>query len=103
MKCTFLANCGLHLEGENSSILIDAPNGTIDGFDSTTTNELCTMAAAEKPYDRLCGIFFTHLHPDHYDKKRLADLLRGHKNAVVFCPGTGDDFGVINTEDFTVR
>ncbi len=103
MKCTFLANCGLHLVGENSSILVDAPNGMIDGFDTTSQETLNGMMNAVPPYDRLRGLFFTHLHPDHYDKNRLSLVIGGHEDATLFLPKEVETSGVITAGDFTVH
>ena len=104
MRCTFLENCGLLLSCEFSSILVDAPNGRIDGFDTTSEGTLFAMASAEPPYNTLCGLFFTHLHPDHFDQNRLAMVLEKHKNAVVFLPRAEDaPNGTLTAGEFTVH
>lgn len=82
MKITLLCSCGLLLEHENSRILIDAPNGDFPPFYPLPDTTLDTLKQGS-----LDGLFFTHLHPDHYDPARAAAMLAAHPDAVSFLPG----------------
>lgn len=82
MKITLLCSCGLLLEHENSRILIDAPNGDFPPFYSLPEMALDTLKQGN-----LDGIFFTHLHSDHYDSARAPELLAAHPAITSFFPG----------------
>lgn len=43
------------------------------------------MLAGEPPYDAVCGVLFTHAHPDHYSASR-AEQLRAACGVQVFLP-----------------
>ena len=104
MRCTFLANCGLLLEHGGQSILVDAPNGLHTLFDGVSAEDHRKMVTGQSPYDGLCGIFFTHRHSDHYDKKRVREITDARREVPSYAPnGLTPKEGVVHAGVFTVR
>lgn len=104
MRCTFLANCGVLLESNDASILVDAPNGLHTQFDGVSQDEHKAMVAGLAPYDGLCGMFFTHRHADHYDKKRVMEITAVRQNVGACVPnGATPTEGVVQAGPFLVR
>lgn len=104
MRCTFLANCGLLLESDDHSILVDAPNGLHTAFDGVSDAEFEKMLHGMPPYDGLCAMFFTHRHLDHYDKKRVRQLSQTRPDVAAYAPnGLTPLEGQVQAGDFTVR
>lgn len=104
MRCTFLANCGLRLEHEGSVILVDAPNSLHSIFDGLSEAEHKKMVDGVAPYEGLCGLFFTHTHADHYDKKRVREITDARQNICAYAPnGQIPREGTLSVGPFTVR
>ena len=62
------------------------------------------MAAGTAPYDGLCGMFFTHGHADHCDKKRVREITSVRQNVGAYVPnGATPAEGVVQTGPFLVR
>ena len=108
LRCTFLANCGLHLEYAGESILIDAPNGLRTAFDAVPFEEGERIITGSAPYDTLLGMFFTHKHSDHYDRSRVRAAAASRPNLVIFAPNGNTeasgsvDLGVYRVSYFTI-
>ena len=86
MKITLLCNCGLALEAEGQTLLIDA-----------LTQELAPFYRAPEPVRQaiidgrgdcksVCGLLFTHLHPDHFDETAAKEFEKHHEAASVYIP-----------------
>ena len=104
MQITFLANCGILLQGENDAILVDAPNGLHTAFDGFPETEYEKILSAEQPYNGLKAMFFSHRHSDHYDKKRVREILRARENVCAYASiGATPTEGVVQAGEFTVR
>ena len=104
LRCTFLANCGVLVEAGEDSLLIDAPNCEHTLFDGCPQEEVEKMAAAEAPYGGLCGLFFTHRHSDHYDRKRVRQITDSRPELTVFSPnGMTPAAGTVQAGPFFVR
>ena len=86
MRAELLCSCGLLLEHAGSRILIDAPNGTIPPFYEFPDAEMQKLLDGTGVYSGLCGVFFTHLHPDHYDEARVNALLCRRGALTTFLP-----------------
>jgi len=102
-RCLFLGNCGLLLRTETSAILVDAPNRRFTAFDSMPEAEREALMAFETPYNSLCGLFFTHYHGDHFDRKTVRELVDRRRELMVLIPnGETPASGVLTCGDFTV-
>jgi len=89
VRVTLLSNAGLVLEHQNDVLLIDLPNGDVGAFSGLPEHEWEKILAMKPPYDRICGMLFTHQHPDHCDGERLRDFQRRHPHIPVYIP---DDY-----------
>lgn len=101
MKITLLCNAGLAIETEKDMILVDAPNGSAFPFYAMPTelwNEICQR---KESYNKLRGFFFTHNHPDHYDRERL--LSYPDQTLTCFVPGNNTTNGVLQIGEFLIE
>ena len=85
MKITLVSSCGLVLEQDGSTLLIDALNKQFRCYYGLPPEAFAKMLAGEPPYDAVCGVLFTHAHPDHYSASRT-EQLRAACGAPVFLP-----------------
>ena len=83
MRITLVSSCGLVLEQDGSALLIDALNKQFRCYYGLPPEVFAKMLAGEPPYDAVCGVLFTHAHPDHYSASR-AEQLRAACGAPVF-------------------
>lgn len=104
MQITFLANCGMLLQGEKDSILVDAPNSLHTAFDGLPEEEFQKIVSAQSPYTSLRAMFFTHRHNDHYDKKRARHIMQSRQDVLSYSPnGATPKEGLVNAGEFAVR
>ena len=104
LRCTFLGNCGFFLENETDAILVDCPNGFHYAYDRLAEEEYARILNRCGRYDKLRGLFFTHLHDDHYDAERTAELIENDRELVLFAPDANTEkSGAIQAGSFTVR
>lgn len=85
MRITLVSSCGLILEQDGQTLLIDALNKQFRCYYGLPPEVFAKMLAGEPPYDAVCGVLFTHAHPDHYSASR-AEQLRAACGAPVFLP-----------------
>ncbi len=90
MRIRLVCNCGLLIEAEGAALLVDAPNAVFSPFAHFSETELAKLLAAQPPYDRLCGVCFTHTHPDHYDADGVARLRAARPDVPVLLPDGAD-------------
>ena len=74
MRITLVSSCGLVLEAEGRTLLVDALNKQFRCYYGLPPETFAQMLAGELPYDALCGILCTHAHPDHYNALRTRQL-----------------------------
>lgn len=86
MKLTLLSNCGLLMEQDGCALLIDALNKQYRCYYGLPSEDFSRMLAGEKPFTNICGILYTHAHPDHYNENRTRQL-QAASGAPVFVPG----------------
>ena len=85
MRITLVSSCGLVLEAEGRTLLVDALNKQFRCYYGLPPETFSQMLAGEPPYDALCGILCTHAHPDHYNALRTRQL-QAASGAPVFVP-----------------
>ncbi len=82
MELAFICNAGLALTYEGKTLIVDAPNMNHPPFSylaDAAWKEICDR------YD-ICGLFFTHDHPDHLDRARLLDHVEKHPTVTYHIP-----------------
>lgn len=68
--------CGLYLHHHNTGILIDGIHtGQKYGFSDMPPALLAAIQTGQAPFDKLDALLFTHLHPDHFNRRLLAQTL----------------------------
>lgn len=85
MKITLLSSCGLALQHDGQTLLIDALNKQFRCFSGLPPQTFAQMLAGEGMFAKLCGILCTHAHPDHWNAGR-AGQLAAVSGAPVFVP-----------------
>lgn len=86
MRITLLCNAGLALETENAILLVDTPNENLPPFCSLPEQTWQQIYDRIPPYDRVCGLWFTHDHPDHCDRERVMAYHARWPQVPVFLP-----------------
>lgn len=86
MKLTLLCNAGLAVETEDAMLLVDVPNQEIAGFYRLPDELWQKILDHVPPFDKVCGFWFTHDHPDHFDRIRMEQYLARWPGTKVFLP-----------------
>lgn len=102
MKIRVLCNAGLALEYQNQILLVDAPNCPLAPYAALPEGEWARILAREAPYDRLCGLYFTHTHPDHCDLEKVREFQRCWPEVPCFLPENGPEAGQIGMGPFFI-
>ncbi len=103
MNVRLVCSCGLLLSSRGTSILVDAPNADFPPFYRFPTEEDERLAAGKAPYEGLCGVVFTHLHPDHFDAARVKTLSAARADVPVFSPEEARTSRTLRLGAFTVE
>lgn len=103
MKVRLVCSCGLLLSSRGTSVLVDAPNADFPPFYRFQAEEEARLLAANAPYDGLCGLIFTHLHPDHFDAARVKALMAARADVPVFAPDEACASRTFSLGAFTVE
>ena len=69
MKITLICNCGLVFSSGETCLLIDALTQELAPFCRAPESVRQEIVTGTGAYEKTCGLLFTHLHPDHYDKE----------------------------------
>lgn len=86
MKLTLLCNAGLALEADGQMLLVDLPNEHFQPFYRLPDETWNRILNREPPYDEVVGFYFTHVHPDHCDLRRLQMYRDRWPEVPVFLP-----------------
>ena len=105
MEATLLCSTGLLLQYGNSAILFDRLNccfGIFKQIDRTLAQGI--IQGTLPPDAHIDGLFYSHLHPDHYDQPDNAAFLQNHPHVVTFFPTREmPDHGTLQAGAFTVE
>ena len=105
MEATLLCSTGLLLQYGNSAILFDGLNGRHGSFKQIDRTLAQGIIQGTLPPDaHIDGLFYSHLHPDHYDQLDNAAFLQNHPHVVIFFPAREmPDHGTLQAGAFTVE
>lgn len=104
LRAVLLSSTGLFLTCGASSILVDVLNGAFRSFRAVDESTSKAVIEGAPPYDRVEGLFYSHLHPDHYDQAANTAFLRRHPGVTAFFPeAETPDHGVLRAGAFTVE
>lgn len=103
LRGTLLCNAGLALEYENALLLVDVLNRASGPFYGLPKETARKLQALEPPYDRLCGLYFTHTHPDHCDLEAAARFRAAWPQIPVFLPEDHPETGTLAMGSFRLE
>ena len=86
MRITLICSCGLVLEAGGKSLLIDVLTQELAPFYRAPQTLRRKIIEGAAPYDAVCGLLFTHLHPDHFDRLAAEAFAGNHENTPVYIP-----------------
>ena len=102
MHITVLCNAGLALHHKGEVLLIDLPNQDLHPFYSLPDETWDAVVDRQMTYNGVCGIYFTHCHPDHYDPDRLAQFCGRYPHVPVFVPDYSLTCGELKMGSFEI-
>lgn len=103
MKLTLLCNAGLALEQDGELLLVDLPNEELPPFYALPEHTWQAILEKEPPYDRVCGLYFTHDHPDHCHREKVSKYLERYPGTPCFFPAENPPAGRIVMGPFTME
>lgn len=103
MEITLLCNSGLAIDCDGAVLLVDVPNGVAPPFYQLPADTWRRIEKREPPYDRLAGIYITHLHPDHCDLQALRAFQRQWPEVPCLLPDDTCPAATITLGPFTVE
>ena len=86
MKITLICNCGLVFSSGGELLLIDALTQELAPFYRAPESVRQEIVTGTGEYRKTCGLLFTHLHPDHYDKEAAQAFAQYHLRAALYVP-----------------
>ena len=86
MKITLICNCGLVFSSGGEFLLIDALTQELAPFYRAPESVRQEIVTGTGAYEKTCGLLFTHLHPDHYDKEAAQAFAQYHLRAALYVP-----------------
>lgn len=87
MKLTLLCNAGIALETDSAMLLVDLPNRNAPPFYPLPESTWLEILNRVPPYDKVCGVWITHDHPDHCNREKLREYEKKWPSIPVFFPG----------------
>lgn len=102
VKITSLCNAGFALEYNGSILLIDVPCKSYGPYFGLPESDWMAIYKKQRPYDKVCGIYITHDHPDHCDLDMLEQYRKRWPDTPVFLPAE-DTEGVIQWGPFRLE
>ena len=106
MKITLLCNCGLAIESAGKTLLIDALTQELPPFYRAPETVRQNIINGWGAYAAVCGLLFTHLHPDHFDRDAAQQFAAHHDDALVYIPSRREcapDSIAIGPFDITIQ
>ena len=87
MKIFHTENAGVYLRTETTGLLIDGVHGGASvGFSPMAPEEIRQIESREGIFSRLDGLLFTHLHIDHFQAKKVTELMRHYPDLAIWGP-----------------
>lgn len=102
MDISLLCNAGLALTYEGKTLLVDVPSGLCPPFQRMEEPLWEKILHRESPFENVCGLYFTHDHPDHCDRERVADYRRLWPEVPVYFPEAEQQEGTVVMGPFVI-
>ena len=102
MRITLLCNTGLAITHAGQTLLIDVPNEASVPFYALPDDTWNEILNRESPYDQVCGLLFSHTHPDHCDRNKVRAFRDRWSQIRCFLPEENPEKGTIVCGPFIV-
>lgn len=102
MKITLLCNCGLALESGGRTLLVDALTKPLAPFYHTPPAVRADILNGAGAFKNICGMVFTHLHPDHFDREAAEEFSARHPNIPLYIPRRAIATETLQAGDFSI-
>ena len=86
MKITLICNCGLVFSSGETCLLIDALTQELAPFYRAPESVRQEIVTGTGEYRKTCGLLFTHLHPDHFDREAAQAFAQYHLRTALYVP-----------------
>ena len=86
MKITLICNCGLVFSSGETCLLIDALTQELAPFYRAPESVRQEIVTGTGAYEKTCGLLFTHLHPDHFDREAAQAFAQYHLRTALYVP-----------------
>lgn len=103
LQITLLCNAGLAMEYEGAVLIVDAPNCEYGVFYKLPEKEWQNILQRQPPFDGVCGLYFTHNHPDHCDLRAVRQYQNQWPQTPVFLPDGNPDSGTVHFGPFEIE
>ncbi len=102
MEITLLCNAGLAVAHRGVTLLVDVLNGDIAPFHALSEELWQKILNHEPPFSSICGLCFTHDHPDHYNRDRVDAYLARWPGTPFFLPHSHTEQGTALMGPFSI-
>lgn len=102
MRIMLLCNAGLAIEYQNNILLVDVLNKENLPFSGISDEVWKRILHRQEPFDRVCGLFFTHNHSDHCDMDKVRCYQKKWPDIPCWIPGC-DAGGVVRMGSFAIE
>lgn len=86
VRVSLVSNAGLILSSGSTVLAVDALNGLYPPFRQVNSEIAESIIGSTGRYAGVCGLFYTHLHEDHYDPALAGRFYDAHPEAYRFVP-----------------
>lgn len=102
MKVTLLCNAGLALCYEGQTLLVDVPNCVLPPYATLAAGEWEAIINRKPPHENICGMYFTHNHPDHCDIEKVRSFQKRWPEIPCFFPEKNVGNGTVVMGPFVI-
>ena len=103
MHISVLCNAGLAITSLGKTLLLDLPNEEYPPFYRLDDSQWAPILLRQKPYENVCGLYFTHTHPDHFDRGRVEAYCTKWPEIPCFLPEEHPEEGEFTAGPFKVN
>lgn len=93
MEIRVVCNAGLAIMAQGQTLLVDAPCCALPPYGAMPEAQWEKLLHGQPPYDQLCGLYFSHTHPDHCDLQNVRQLRQKWPQLPCFFPQEHPEHG----------
>ena len=103
MHISLLCNAGLALTQKEQTLLVDVPNKSVKPFFGLSESVKEAILNRMQPYDKVCGLCYTHTHPDHCDMSFLTKYHNRWSDIPIYYPTKQTEQGSVTIGVFNLE